>query len=64
MLDRDIWLTANLMIKQHGIDAEIHTAMRADEMASKGDLTGRQVWRRVLAAIRELTNTAATGPAN
>ncbi len=30
--DRDIYRTANLLIKQHGQDAPIHAAMRADAM--------------------------------
>jgi hypothetical protein len=64
MLDRDIWLTANLMLKRHGADAEIQAAMKADEMTSRGDLAGWNVWRRVLTAVRELTNTAATSAVN
>ena len=50
----DIYRTANELIKQHGADATIHAAMRADEMLVVGDLDGQAVWRRVLAAIDEL----------
>jgi len=50
----DIWRTANLMVKQHGDEAPIFTAMRADEMLENGDLTGQLVWRRVLRAVEEL----------
>jgi len=57
MIERDIWLTANLMIKQYGTDAEIEAAMRVDEMLKRGDLDGRGVWRRVLSAVRSLTTT-------
>lgn len=64
MLDRDIWRTANFMINQHGDAAEIQIAMRVDEMMSRGDLAGRDVWRRVLAGVRELSNRAAPGPVN
>ena len=52
--DIDIWRTANLMIKQHGDEASIFTAMKADEMLEKGDMVGQRVWRRVLGAVEEL----------
>jgi hypothetical protein len=52
--DRDIYRTANLLVKQHGQDAPIHAAMRADAMLEKGDLGGCAVWRRVLKAVEEL----------
>jgi hypothetical protein len=61
VIDQDIWLTANQMIKHYGDGAEIETAMRADGMLSQGDLVGRDVWRRVLAAIRELANSVVNG---
>jgi hypothetical protein len=50
----DIHRTANELIKQHGDDAPIHTAMRADELLEAGDLDGQAVWKRILAAIEEL----------
>jgi len=62
MIERDIWLTANLMINQYGKDAEIEVAMRVDEMLRRGDLGGRGVWRRVLNAVRSLTTTAVDAP--
>ena len=37
----DIYRTANLLIKQHGQEAPIHAAMRADELAAKGDIEGQ-----------------------
>jgi len=36
----DIYRAANLLVKQHGPDAPIHAAMRADAMLEKGDLDG------------------------
>ncbi len=30
--DLDVFRTANILIKQHGADAPIHAAMRADTM--------------------------------
>ncbi len=58
ILDPDIYRSANLLIKQHGQDAPIHAAMRADAMLDKGDLEGYGVWRRVLRAVGELQRTA------
>ena len=37
----DIYRSANVLVKQHGEDAPIHAAMRADAMLDKGDLDGR-----------------------
>ena len=54
ILDLDIYRSANVLVKQHGHDAPIHAAMRADAMLDKGDLDGYAVWRRVLRAVGEL----------
>ena len=50
----DIYRTANVLVKQHGEDAPIEAAMRADAMLEKGDLDGYAVWRRILRAVGEL----------
>jgi hypothetical protein len=50
----DIYQTANELIKQHGEDATIHAAMRADELLDAGDMYGQAVWKQILAAIEEL----------
>ncbi len=57
----DIYRSAHLVIKQHGEDAPIHAAMRADALLDKGDLDGYGVWKRILRAVRELSG-AAPGP--
>ncbi len=59
--DLDIWRSANLLVKQHGQDAPIHAAMRADAMLEAGDLDGYAVWKRILRAVGELQG-AAPGP--
>ena len=41
--DPDIYRAANLLVKQHGDEAPIHAAMRADIMLEEGDLDGRRV---------------------
>ncbi len=56
--DLDIYRSANLLVKQHGDDAPIEAAMRADAMLEAGDLDGLAVWRRILKAVVELQGTA------
>ncbi len=55
--DLDIYRSANLLVKQHGKDALIEAAMRADAMLEAGDLDGYAVWKRVLRAVGELRRT-------
>ncbi len=55
--DLDIYRSANTLIKQHGEDAPIEAAMRADAMLEAGDLDGLAVWKRVLRAAEELQGT-------
>ena len=55
--DIDIYRSANVLVKQHGAEAPIHAAMRADAMLEKGDLDGLAVWKRILAAVTELLDT-------
>ncbi len=50
----EIYRTANLLVKQHGDDAPIEAAMRADAMLEAGDLGGYAVWKRILRAVEEL----------
>ena len=52
--DLDIYRTANELIKQHGDDAPIHAAMRADKLMEAGDMEGKAVWLRITKAIDEL----------
>lgn len=55
--DLDIWRAANLLIKRHRDDAAIVAARRADELLAEGDLDGCAIWKRILAAVNELTRT-------
>jgi hypothetical protein len=52
--DLDIYRSANEHIKQHGEDAAIHAAMKADKFLAASDLDGAAVWRRIGRAIAEL----------
>ena len=56
--DLDIYRAADAIVKQHGEDAPIHAAMRADAMLEVGDLDGYAVWKRILPAVEELQGTA------
>ncbi len=59
--DLDIYRTANVLVREHGQDAPIHAAMRADELLEVGDLDGCAVWKRILRAVEELQR-AEPGP--
>jgi hypothetical protein len=52
--DSDIIRAAKLLIYQHGEDAPLRAAERADDLLEAGDMTGATTWRRVLAALEEL----------
>ncbi len=52
--DFDIFRSASVLIDQHGPDAPIHAAMRADAMLDKSDLDGYGVWKRIVKAVEEL----------
>ncbi len=59
--DLDTYRTANQLIKQHGAEAPVHAAMRADAMLEKGDLDGLAVWKRIVRAVEELLNREPAG---
>ncbi len=50
----DIYRSANELINQHGEEAPIEAAMRADELMEAGDMEGEAVWLRIGRAIEEL----------
>ncbi len=58
--DLDIYRSANVLVKQHGQDAPIHAAMRADTMLASGDLEGQAVWKRIVRAVEELRRVELT----
>lgn len=53
----DIWRAAHLLVKRHGADAAIVAAQRADELLAQGDVDGQRIWKRIVAAVRELQRT-------
>ena len=52
--DTDVFRAAALHIKQHGEDAPIHAAMRADELLMEGDVDGAAVWKRIVKVVEAL----------
>ncbi len=52
--DLDIYRTARLYIEQHGDEAPIIAAMKADGLMERGDMDGRAAWLRVVRAIKDL----------
>ncbi len=52
--DLDIYRTASVLIRQHAEDATFEAAQRADGMLDKGYLGGQRIWKRVLAAVKEI----------
>ena len=58
----DIWRVANLMLKRYGSEADIESAIRAEELTEAGDWAEEAVWRRIIDAITQLENTKPPGP--
>ena len=58
----DIWRVANLMLRRYGDEADIESAIRAEELFEEGDHNGAAVWLRVIDAIAQLLNTTPPGP--
>jgi hypothetical protein len=52
--DLDIWRSTNALIKQHGDDAALIAAQRADELLAKGNIEGQRVFKKIVKAINEL----------
>jgi len=58
MNDVDVWRSAKLLLDRHGDDAVVQATMKADKFLERGDLDGAAVWRRVIEAIKSLTDTS------
>ncbi len=56
--DLDIFRTVRMLINEHGEEASIDAAMRADKRLEAGDLDGRTLRLRVLRAVKELQATS------
>ncbi len=52
--DLGTYRSTNVLVKQHGQDAPVRAAMRADTMLDKGDMEGYAVFKRIVKATEEL----------
>ncbi len=59
--DLNIYRSANVLIREHGEDAAIETAVRADAMLEKGNLEGQVVWKRIVRAVEEIQREEPSG---
>ena len=50
----DIYRTANVLIREHGDEADLVASMRADSFLEDGDIEGSAIWKRVLRAVKEI----------
>lgn len=51
---RDIWTSALGMLDSHGTDAVEMASCQAEAMIDRGDVSGAELWSRILWAIEEL----------
>ncbi|HUT48339.1 MAG TPA: hypothetical protein VM325_03295 [Alphaproteobacteria bacterium] len=54
---RDIYRTANVLIRKQGSHARTVAAKRAQELLDQGDLDGAATWRRIIKAVEVLQNS-------
>ena len=52
--DRDVWTSANVLLKHHGEGAPLYAVQQADALLEAGDMEGLAVWKRILRAVQEL----------
>jgi 3-hydroxyacyl-CoA dehydrogenase len=52
--EKDIYRSAQALVRRYGQDAEFEAAERCDAMIEAGDPEGLAVWKRILRAVDEL----------
>ena len=57
--DLDIQITANMLIRKHGVDARFHAAQMVDEMLDTGNARAHATWSRVLKAMEYILDRNA-----
>ncbi len=50
----ELWACADEAIRQHGLDAPIFAAMRADQLLAKGEIDGAANWRLIVTRFNQL----------
>ena len=51
---QDILLSANILIKKYGTEAEEHAAKQMWEFRNKGDMEAANGWKDIIQAIKEM----------
>ena len=51
---RDLYLSANLLLKRYGKEAKAHAAHRVQELQTSGDEKGAWVWMGIIDAMAVL----------
>ena len=54
LTDWELWACADEAIRQHGLDAPIFAAMRADKLLEEGEMDGAANWRLIVTRINQL----------
>lgn len=63
--DWELWACANELIRQHGFEAAIYAALRADALGQEGKEDGARNWRLIVNRINQLLSSPqSTGPLN
>jgi hypothetical protein len=53
----DILRCANMLLRNYGRqDATYRASCRADACLDQGDIDGQQLWKKIIAAIREIAS--------
>lgn len=52
--DWELWACAQEMIHQHGADAAVRAAMKADALLFDGEREGAAAWQRIVHRINRL----------
>jgi len=53
----ELWACAQHYIRNHGADAPILAAMRADELLDQGDMAGARAFQQIVIRIEQLLET-------
>lgn len=59
--NKDIYTTANLIIKEYGVEAANHADRRMRELTNADDVKGAAVWLQIGQAIHDLQKTSSGG---
>jgi hypothetical protein len=61
---KDVYISAQLLIKQHGNKAEDIAAQKMQELMDKDDVKGASVWLSISQAIENLRTVKSQGKLN